>query len=808
MSENNIAEIKKNLRSTLLPNKNGLVLGVLEAEYRHFFGEDIPFRRLGFKDLVTFLSNLPDVMTICKSSGGYVVVVAKADESTYHIQEMIGKQKDNPEGYNKLNNKILSCPLVKDKSSCLSPVNSGLVVQSKIPKYLKENVKELLDSLPKDSNVTTDELYRRYNVKFGVMLNVSDFNCSSFVEMLSLVPELVQLTPDKVSRTVAVLPVRKDEEKSKEESIGNEGFFETKFQIPSSDSSIVKGEDEEDGHLAQESLKVYITAIRNPSKIYVQFIDSLAELEEHNNILDSLMNEEDKWGIKVEDLEVNKMYSLKYEGRWFRIKLIAIKNDKISTGSVFFLDYGWIRDCNMRYLKKLPQTMEGESFSIPIRLSGIHNFEDKWSKDSIRKLRQILRAATNDLKSSLNIKVDEENCADQDITVPVWLTTPGGRDLNDEVKRSIAPGKEMAKKDEFENVFVKLECVLAELKNVELTTEEEAFLGDMCLHLEKILECKERTSLGNHISGSVSNGPPKQNAIPNDVNPEDLRLETRDRATQEYETNDIKKILRHDLLNVDLWTRSTGIPRCGSNGVELGIGVSSLKKSNRLVVSCMGDKKLKMFTPDGHFLKIVNCVEAEDGDLTDPSDIVSLEDGGFAVSDKSRVVVFDEDGKFLKTAWRKKDFKNCIKSMLCFGLGQDNQKRLVLLLDNTDKTLLCIIDLQKLENVNCYDVRYIVKEASLSRKGKSRFRFLFVFGSSYVVTDYGNTIYVLKFSHGKLLKDTEIGRGILKTPAGVSADSQGNLVVADYTATHSRLSVFSAAGQWIKNIEVNVNKHN
>ena len=105
--------IKRQLRSTLLPNKNGLVPFALGKEYRGFFGNDIPFQQLGFKDLITFLHSMPDVVTIDRLRGGDLIVKAKADESTSHIQEMVVKQKDNPEGYNKATNHILSHPVTE-----------------------------------------------------------------------------------------------------------------------------------------------------------------------------------------------------------------------------------------------------------------------------------------------------------------------------------------------------------------------------------------------------------------------------------------------------------------------------------------------------------------------------------------------------------------------------------------------------------------------------------------------------------------------------------------------------------------------
>ena len=91
--------VKKKLRSILLPNKNGIILSSLGSEYYGMIGEYIPFRELGHPSLLRLLEQWSeDTVTLERLPGGQVLVRARADSSTKHIEELVLKQKYNPEG--------------------------------------------------------------------------------------------------------------------------------------------------------------------------------------------------------------------------------------------------------------------------------------------------------------------------------------------------------------------------------------------------------------------------------------------------------------------------------------------------------------------------------------------------------------------------------------------------------------------------------------------------------------------------------------------------------------------------------------
>lgn len=90
--QNLLVKTKRYLRSCLLSTKGGVPAEQVYRDYRELVGEGIPYRRLGFDSLETFLTSVPDVCRISRRPTGEVVVVAVADESTKHIQDLVSKQ--------------------------------------------------------------------------------------------------------------------------------------------------------------------------------------------------------------------------------------------------------------------------------------------------------------------------------------------------------------------------------------------------------------------------------------------------------------------------------------------------------------------------------------------------------------------------------------------------------------------------------------------------------------------------------------------------------------------------------------------
>ena len=63
--------------------------------------------------------------------------------------------------------------------------------------------------------------------------------------------------------------------------------------------------------------------------------------------------------------------------------------------------------------------------------------------------------------------------------------------------------------------------------------------------------------------------------------------------------------------------------------------------------------KVRMFSANGQFLSLISVPKAP---FTRPTDMVTLHSGQFVVRDDNKVIVFNSEGKFLRTLWQEGKF--------------------------------------------------------------------------------------------------------------------------------------------------------
>ena len=87
-----LKKTKTYLRSTLLSHKGSITTSQLNNDYRELVGDFIPYSKLQFRDLESFLSSVPDVCRV-DWDGGQMVVMGVAGRASAHIKDMVARQK-------------------------------------------------------------------------------------------------------------------------------------------------------------------------------------------------------------------------------------------------------------------------------------------------------------------------------------------------------------------------------------------------------------------------------------------------------------------------------------------------------------------------------------------------------------------------------------------------------------------------------------------------------------------------------------------------------------------------------------------
>jgi len=249
---------------------------------------------------------------------------------------------------------------------------------------------------------------------------------------------------------------------------------------------------------------------------------------------------------------------------------------------------------------------------------------------------------------------------------------------------------------------------------------------------------------------------------------------------------DVKTWKQHwNILNTANRNRDKG---CPSGVVDRPIGMCILSNGT-VVVSSTFEDKVKMFqSSDGKFVKEVL---SQIGKFDHPSDMVTLPDsGGFAVRDRTRVMLFTMEGVYKETVQ---------EGRYCYGLAIDEKKRLVCL-ESSKKT--CKLKFLDYSGCDIKQTRVVDLRGALSDKqAESKCRFLTYHNGAGVVVDLGlDKIYVLENVNGKftpwVFGDSGSGPGQFNDPAGVVCDELGNMIIAD--SKNHRLCLYDSTRKFVK----------
>ncbi|NWR76597.1 TDRD5 protein, partial [Centropus unirufus] len=189
--------LKKEVRSLLMTDKEGLTPAQLEEEYMAMIGKPLPVHDLGFQSTLELMEKMPEVVRICSRENGTFVLKAIADDTTKGIAKLVARQKRNV--------KTRRSAAAKPGAAfpCRNMLSSRCKVRALIlPATVKAELQDLLSSSP----LLLRDFNKAYFNRFGRVFQYTQHGFVSILEALKSVSDIVVVEQTKAG---SLLTLRK-----------------------------------------------------------------------------------------------------------------------------------------------------------------------------------------------------------------------------------------------------------------------------------------------------------------------------------------------------------------------------------------------------------------------------------------------------------------------------------------------------------------------------------------------------------------------------------------------------------------------
>ena len=182
------ADVTKRIRALLISAKGGCSPKELYQDYREVVGESIPYQELGYRSLMTFIHDIPDVVTAKLTRDNRIMLHAVTDRNTQHIARMVSRQKPSRSaGY-------VTVPPPRRNPP------------KRIPETFGIQLKQLFLCYP--NGVTLDRFNEAFARRFGYYVKFHPWGYTSLEQLLEDAQD-AELVRDPLKGSVVVKPRRK-----------------------------------------------------------------------------------------------------------------------------------------------------------------------------------------------------------------------------------------------------------------------------------------------------------------------------------------------------------------------------------------------------------------------------------------------------------------------------------------------------------------------------------------------------------------------------------------------------------------------
>ncbi|NXH06218.1 TDRD5 protein, partial [Loxia leucoptera] len=185
--------LKKEVRAMLIAAKAGLTPEQLEEQYMAMVCKPLPLRDLGFQSTLELVTQMPEVVQICSSKNGALILKAIADDSTKGIAKLVANQKlKTRKASKKTTTKANSAFPTKNFRSPQSfqPLSAGTPV---LPAVVKAELQDLLSSSP----LLLADLDKAFLRRFGRVFQYRQYGFLSVFEVLRSMSDSIAVEQTK-----------------------------------------------------------------------------------------------------------------------------------------------------------------------------------------------------------------------------------------------------------------------------------------------------------------------------------------------------------------------------------------------------------------------------------------------------------------------------------------------------------------------------------------------------------------------------------------------------------------------------------
>ncbi|XP_037999620.1 tudor domain-containing protein 5 [Motacilla alba alba] len=185
--------LKKEVRAMLIAAKAGLTPEQLEEQYMAMVCKPLPLHDLGFQSTLELVTQMPEVVQICSSRNGALILKAIADDSTKGIAKLVANQKVKTRKASKKTatkaNPTFPTKNFKNPQG-FQTLSAGTPV---LPAMVKAELQDLLSSSP----LLLADLDRAFLRRFGRAFQYRQYGFLSVLEVLRSMSDSIAVEQTK-----------------------------------------------------------------------------------------------------------------------------------------------------------------------------------------------------------------------------------------------------------------------------------------------------------------------------------------------------------------------------------------------------------------------------------------------------------------------------------------------------------------------------------------------------------------------------------------------------------------------------------